>query len=331
MMDTFLLIAFAASFLLVLVMLPKWIRRAKAHSFVGKDMHKPGKPEVAELGGLVVVPGAVIGVLLFVALQVLAQDNDSLALPLLAAACSILLAGFIGFADDILGWKIGLKQSHKILLSALIAAPVIVTNAGVPVMHLPLLGKVSFGLWYPLLVVPIAIVGASNAFNMLAGYNGLEAGMGIIALVALGLLSWLNDQYSAVVIAGCLAAALLAFLLFNKYPAKVFPGNALTYATGAAIAILAIYGNIEKYALIVFLPYLAEFALKARGRFKKESFAPVRNDCTLEPPAKAYSLPHLALRLLHRMGRRTTERAVVRTILLAELLCAALAFLIFFT
>jgi len=330
-MAEFLVIAFAASFLLTLIALPKWIRRAQAHGFVGKDMHKPGKPEVAELGGLVVVPSAVIGILLFIALQVLVQDNDSLAMPLLAAACSLLIAGFIGFADDILGWKIGLKQSHKVLLSIFIAAPIIVTNAGVSVMHLPLLGKISLGLWYPLLVIPIAVVGASNAFNMLAGYNGLEAGMGIIALSTLGVLSWLNDQYAAVVIAGCLVASLLAFLIFNRHPAKIFPGNALTYAVGAAIAMLAIYGNIEKYALIVFLPYLAEFALKARGKFRKESFAHVRSDGTLEAPGKAYSLPHLALRVLHRMGRKTTERAVVRTLLFTELLCAGLALLVFFT
>jgi len=38
-------------------------------------------------------------------------------------------------------------------------------------------GAVDWGIFYPLAIIPIGIVGAANAYNMLAGYNGLEAGM----------------------------------------------------------------------------------------------------------------------------------------------------------
>jgi UDP-N-acetylglucosamine--dolichyl-phosphate N-acetylglucosaminephosphotransferase len=288
-------------------------------------------PAVAELGGLIAVPAMATGILLFVAVQVFAFKNQASVAPLLAATCSILIAGLIGFADDVLGWKIGLRQGHKVLLSILIALPITVINAGTSAMYVPFVGTVAFGLLYPLLIVPLAIVGASNAFNMLAGYNGLEARLGIIAVATLGFLAWVLGNGTATVVALCVAAALLGFLLFNAYPARVFPGNALTYAVGAAIAIVAILGNIEKYALIVFIPYLIEFALKARGRFRQESFARLLPDGTLAPPLRWYSLAHVVAALLRRAFGRATEKTVVFALVFAEFLCAVAAIALFFS
>src|SRR3989344_2780262 len=76
----------------------------------------------------------------------------------------------------------------------------------------------------------------------------------------------------AVIIAACAFMALLAFFIFNKHPAHIFPGDTLTYPIGTIIAIIAILGNIEKFALILFIPYLIEGLLKARGKMQKESF-----------------------------------------------------------
>ncbi len=63
------------------------------------------------------------------------------------------------------------------------------------------LGTLDTGLLYPLLIIPIGMIGASNAFNMLAGYNGLEAGMGIVILSTLGLIAYNTGNTVAVVIA----------------------------------------------------------------------------------------------------------------------------------
>jgi UDP-N-acetylmuramyl pentapeptide phosphotransferase/UDP-N-acetylglucosamine-1-phosphate transferase len=56
----------------------------------------------------------------------------------------------------------------------------------------------------------------------------------------------------------CLVATLLAFLIFNRYPSKVFPGDVLT-------AIVAILANLERFAVMLFLPYYVELLLKAKG------------------------------------------------------------------
>src|SRR3989338_8334524 len=99
-----------------------------------------------------------------------------------------------------------------------------------------------------------------------------------------------------------MVAALIAFYIFNKYPAKVFPGDTLTYPVGALIAVIAILGNMEKIAIFFFIPYILETILKLRGGLKKESFAKLNEKGTLEMPyKKIYGLEHLAIKILQKI------------------------------
>jgi UDP-N-acetylglucosamine--dolichyl-phosphate N-acetylglucosaminephosphotransferase len=165
---------------------------------------------------------------------------------------------------------------------------------------------------------------------MLAGMNGLEAGMGTIAVGTLGFIAWQSNALAAAVIAACTVMALLAFLLFNWYPARVFPGNVMTYTVGATLAVVAILGNLEKYALILFLPYFAELVLKARGGFQQESFAKPEGTGLRNRTKKWYSLNHAAIDLLRRLHGKATEEHAVLLILGAELILAATAVTAFF-
>ena len=63
-----------------------------------------------------------------------------------------------------------------------------------------------------------------------------------------------------------MVGALIGFYIYNKFPAKVFPGDILTYSVGALIAGMAILGNFEKIAVFVFIPYIIETILKSRGK-----------------------------------------------------------------
>lgn len=311
------------SFLVTLMFLPYWIRRAKAHNLTLIDEQKIKRKVVAGLGGLIVVLGAMIGILSYVAVQVFVYQNDK-PFVLLAATSAILLALIIGLIDDLLGRKIGLQQRHKPFLSILIALPIMAVNAGVNVMSLPFIGDVNLGQFYPLLIIPIAIIGAANGFNMLAGMNGLEAGLGIIILGTLGYISWVTHASVAALIAACSVAALIAFLWFNKYPAKILPGDTLTYSIGATIAIVAITGNIEKYALLLFIPYFIELALKARGKMQKESLArPLQDGSLVNKYKKFYSLNHVAISFLRKIKKRAYEYEAVVLLLGFQMLIAA--------
>jgi UDP-N-acetylglucosamine--dolichyl-phosphate N-acetylglucosaminephosphotransferase len=320
----------AVSFFATLIGVKYWISRANQHGLVGKDMHKHDGREVAEHGGIGVVFGFLMGILTYIALQVFYYHNQRPLLFLMAAATSVSIACIIGLVDGLLGWKIGLRQYQKAVLTILIALPIMVVNAGDHIMNVPFIGNVDFGLLYPLLLVPIGIIGASNAFNMLAGFNGLEAGMGIIITGTLGYIAWQSNITYVALIAACMCVSLIAFFFFNKPPAKVFPGDTMTYSVGATIAIIAILGNLEKFALILFIPYLFEFILKARGRMHKESFGKLMPDGSLENRyPKWYGLTHVAISFLRRIKGTAYESEVVLVILGSELLLAALAVLYF--
>ncbi len=290
------------SFLITIFTLPYWIRRATNAKLVGPDVHKKEGPKVAELGGLCVVAGFLVALLLFVATKVFIYHWPENLLQIFATIAAILIATMIGFVDDILGWKIGLRARYKVALTFFISFPIVVINAGHAAMNLPFVGGVDFGLLYPLLFIPIAVMGTSNGFNMIAGYNGLEAGQGMIILTTLAIITYISGDSYAAFIASCMIAALFAFYIFNSYPAKIFPGDTLTYPVGALIAIVAIIGNVEKYAVILFIPYFIELILKARGNLVKESFAAVQRDGSLEKRYEQwYGIEHIALDIMKKI------------------------------
>lgn len=306
-------------------MTPYWIKRAKKAGLAGRDINKHEKPLTAESGGITVVAGFLISILFYVGIKTFYFKTTTNLIEIFALLSTVLIITIIGLIDDILGWKIGLRQWQKPLICLLAAIPLMVINIGTTTIDLPFLGVFDLGLIYPLILVPIAISGASNGFNMIAGYNGLETGMGIIILGTLGILVYSTGMTWLALIAFCMVAALFAFLIFNRYPAKVFPGNIMTYAVGSLIAIIAIIGNMERAALILFIPYFIELILKARGVFQKESFAKPNKDNSLEPLyTKNYGLEHVMLRIIKKIKGKAYEKDIVRGLWCIELIIAIL-------
>jgi UDP-N-acetylglucosamine--dolichyl-phosphate N-acetylglucosaminephosphotransferase len=313
-----------------LVATPKWICKAPKIGLVGPDMNKPGKPKVPEMGGICVVFGFVMGSLAYIGYQTFYHGSLNYT-PVLAALCTVLMACIIGIMDDLLGWKAGLWQWQKPIFTLFAAMPMIVINAGQTTMELPLLGHVSWGLLYPLAIVPIGIIGASNSFNMIAGYNGLEAGMGVIMLSTLGYVGLVTGNTIATALSLIMAGALLSFLYFNWYPARVFPGDTMTYSVGALIACVTILGNMEKIGVMLFIPYAVDFIIQARGMFRKEAFARVNEDGSLEKPYKGtYHLMHLALAVLRRVKEKVYERDVVLFVWGVEMVAAGSSLYVFY-
>lgn len=324
-MEYILFLPVGLSFIATVLLIPWWIKHAKKIGLTGKDVHKLDKRDVVEAGGITVVAGFAVGILAYVGLHVFYFQNTSKSLQIMAVLTSILLVAIIGLIDDILGWKKGLKQWQKPLLTLVAALPIIAINAGHKGVWLPFFGKTYLGLFFLVVLIPIGIMGASNAFNMLAGFNGLEAGLGGLILITLGYISYINKITWVAVISLIFVVALFAFWLFNRYPARIFPGDTLTYTTGVMIAVVAIVGNIEKFALFLFIPYFLEFVLKARGKFKKESFAEVQKDESLKLKDGIYGLEHIAIKLLSKIKKKVYENDVVHLIYLFEIILIVIA------
>ncbi|MFH1106759.1 MAG: glycosyltransferase 4 family protein [Candidatus Micrarchaeota archaeon] len=305
-----LLLSFAAAFLAV----PFVMRNSRRVGLTGKDQNKPDRREVPEMGGIAIVFAISLGFLTAIALG---YNNDGIdKVLLLGSLGTVLSMGLLGAVDDVFA----LKKSVKAPIPFLSAIPLSAVRAGHRIMNLPFAGSVNLGAWYPLAVVPLGVGGASNAFNMLAGLNGLEAGMGIIISLAIALAALHTGAVEALVISVSLLGALLAFLYYNRYPAKVFPGDAGTYTIGATIACAVIVGNLELLGVALFVPYFFELALKARTGLRGQSFGIVQQDGTLKPPAKKTSLTHFAMSV-----GRLKEPQVVGVLLAMECLVAVTA------
>ena len=319
------------SFVLTVVLTKKWIRSANAAQLLGKDMNKPDYPSIPRSGGLVVAIVICFSLLIYIFLKTFSLvGSPSLhVVEAFAISATVLLAGFIGFIDDILGWKEGLTQLQKVLLTIPIALPLTVLNVNQTIIVLPFLGNVDLGLLYPLLVVPLGVIGSTNGFNLLAGYNGLETGMGMVIFAVFGFTGLIvPGRMWIALVAFIVCACLLAFLAFNWYPAKVFPGNSFTYAIGALIATLAILGNMERIALWLFIPYFLEILLYLRARVVDrmgdvQAFAKLNKDGSLELPYEhIYDTTHLAIWVLKRVKEKVYERDVVFFLIAVEALIA---------
>lgn len=248
---------------LTLVLTPYVADRMRAAGIVGRDIHKPHQPEVPEMGGLALVLAVGIA-------GVFIHELPQWLLPV------FLLFGVVGIIDDLTS----LRQLHKVVLSLLVSIPLLTMKIA-PTVSLPGF-TLNLGLLYPLFAI-LFVTGSANLVNMLAGFNGLEAGVSGIALLFLALLT--DGPARALALTG--SGAAFAFLLWNRYPAKVFPGDTGTLSLGALIGLVAIVGKVEFYGAILLLPHFLDFVIKATGvRFgvRKHGRTVVLEDGTLKAP-----------------------------------------------
>src|SRR5881628_86843 len=309
-MDLPILVASAmVSFVASWLFLPWLIRSLRGTTLVGKDLNKPHAPLIPEMGGIGVILGFYVGVGV---LSAFAVPSASAAL-FFAAMSACLGAGLVGLMDDMFR----LRKRSKAILPFVLALPLgaVVYSA----KNTVLLG-VDIGVLIAL-VVPLGVTSASNAANMLEGFNGLGAGLGVIMTVSLILLSVITGAQEGLFLLFPLLGALAAFLWFNRYPARVFPGDSMTLFTGATIACAAIISSpsLKTFGALLFVPMIAEFVLKFRGHFQGENYGEIGPDGRLGWDGPVESLAHAVMR-----WKRLREWEIVLVIWALEaLVCVA--------
>ncbi|MHA1746543.1 MAG: hypothetical protein ACTSWW_11115, partial [Promethearchaeota archaeon] len=105
-------------------------------------------------------------------------------------------------------------------------------------------------------VLPFIIMILTNTVNMLEGYNGEGSGTTSIATIFMVIAALMVGSSEGVLFGVPIAAALLAFYYYNKFPAKVFPGDIGTLVIGASIGLLGIFGSLEMVMMLVMLPQI---------------------------------------------------------------------------
>ena len=139
--------------------------------------------------------------------------------------------------------KVELGEQNKIISQILIGLLLVATGSI----------KIIFGmdLWILAIILSIiAIIGVVNSINLIDGMDGLAAGILFIASTSCAIFIYLNQNYTNTFPFIILAALSLGFLIFNKYPAKIFMGDTGSVALGAGFATAVLLADIIPFGII---------------------------------------------------------------------------------
>lgn len=214
---------------------------------------KAGTPTT---GGVFIVAAIIISSIITL---LMAQQMDKSAWIIII---TLLFMALAGLQDDYLKIKghenKGLTPRGKLVRQILIALiPTIYA------MHtygtVITLGSHTFdlGILYPVFTVFI-VTGASNAYNLTDGLDGLAAATGIPAFLACGILAFTGGHTAAAIISATVIGALIGFLKYNKPKAQVFMGDTGSLALGGLLGTLAIIGRCELLLAIFGGVFVAE-------------------------------------------------------------------------
>ena len=139
---------------------------------------------------------------------------------------------------------------------------------GVQIVYVPLVGTtLNLGFWY----IPFAafvIVSFTNAFNITDGLDGLAGGLLMICLIAFGVIAAGNLDTPLSLFIALWLGALIAFLYFNTYPARIWLGDTGALSFGATLATVGLLtGNIVALLVIggIFVIEIASSAIQILG------------------------------------------------------------------
>ncbi len=219
------------------------------------------KQNTPTMGGLIFIIAMVVPVLFLTP----AMIKDGEYRPLLMLALSLVFAA-IGFVDDFTKIKKkqnkGLTAKQKLLLQ-LAAAALFITVMRVmgylkPQLIIPFVDITIDLPWIVyLLFAMFVIVGADNAVNLTDGIDGLCASVtAVVALFFTAVFTFADSP--ARLFSAALLGGLLGFLVFNKYPAKVFMGDTGSIFLGGAVCAMAFACNLPLILIPVGIIYIIE-------------------------------------------------------------------------
>ena len=189
--------------------------------------------------------------------------------------------GIVGYIDDYIKVvkkrSLGLRAYQKILLQLVFTAifawyishsyPEDFTKIYVPFANGFML---DLGiLYWPFLFV--VMLGTVNGVNLTDGLDGLAGGVTMIVAVFFAIMSMVLCGNLSPAVSAAVVGSLLAFLVFNAYPAKVFMGDTGSLALGGFVASAALILKMPLFIIIVGIIYLCESlsVIIQVGYFKK--------------------------------------------------------------
>jgi UDP-GlcNAc:undecaprenyl-phosphate GlcNAc-1-phosphate transferase len=193
------------------------------------DERKIHETPMPRLGGIAIFISFLFSTIIFVPI------NDTVR-GLLAGALIIFATGVV---DDLVGITSKRKFAGQIAacLTLVVIGRLYLTNLG----DLFGFGPVILPDWLGIPFTVFALVGVINAINLIDGLDGLAGGVSCIALAAFFVLGIFEGDKITMLLSAALAGALLGFLKYNFYPARIFMGDTGSLVVGYLLGFLAIY------------------------------------------------------------------------------------------
>ena len=246
-------ITFVVAFLIALVLYPlaiRTLRRLKSGQVIQAELPDSHQKKAGTPTG-----GGVVFAALGIAGGILAAiAGHAGAMPSVAG---LVAGGVMGFVDDQSKLRVGSRgvpARFKLPIEVVLALPVAALALAQGGAHQYFLPS-SPWLLFPLAV--LAVVATANAVNVTDGIDGLAGGLAAIAFTGLVLLMP-AAQAGEKAVALTLCGALVAFLVFNRHPARIFMGDTGSLAIGFALAAMAIQQGLLLLLPLVGLVFVLE-------------------------------------------------------------------------
>ena len=253
-----LMVSFIISVVFGLFVIPM-LRKLKAGQRVSVFLSKlhSKKNGVPTMGGIIFIVPTIVSFILLMLFGKLQYSNSLLIILFVFVSYAVL-----GFIDDYLIIKRnnneGLTQVQKLVgqtVIALVFFIILMKSGRSPELIIHSLGiNINMGWFYGVFLLFI-LVASSNAVNLTDGLDGLAGGLSVIAFFAFGIISfgstWVPSNEEIGIFCFILVGALMGFLIFNSYPAKIIMGDTGSLSLGATLAAVAIITSHEISLIVV--------------------------------------------------------------------------------
>ena len=186
----------------------------------------------------------------------------------------LVLAGFVGVFDDVLGIfkKGGMKMGRKIfvyLVVAIIGSWWFYFKLDWDVVNIPFLGDFSIG-WLYILYFVFVVVTTAFSMNETDGLDGLSGGIFLTIFAALTVVAFDQGRMDLAVFLSAIIGALVGFLWFNIYPARFFMGDTGVMSLGFIVGVVALLTNTALLLpIIAFIPLIESVSVIVQTISKK--------------------------------------------------------------
>ena len=232
-------------------------------------MEHAGKAGTPTMGGIGFIIATMVVTVIWLILEkcgVMGENDNKALIPF---ALTILLGvgnALIGFFDDykklVKKQNEGLSEIQKLILQVTVAAAYLIVmgvSGNLPTaLKIPF---INFALelgWFAYPIYLLGIVGFVNSTNITDGIDGLASSVGVASALSLIAIAIITGSRYTGVSSALLLGALLGFLVFNHYPAKVFMGDTGSLFIGGIIMGCAVSDGLLLPVIIISLVFILE-------------------------------------------------------------------------